>query len=148
MLLILFVCSEINSLLCSVPQEADNLQTVIQLKSANVVGGQEECQSISSPFCWRLPQIVTSVSRFLLTSLFQQGPWWTSLGFYQCHCLPLGGNNFLLLLTLGLSLCTLVDFLALLTLLSSALLSNSSDEGQLCFPNEILHLSESYFLHL
>lgn len=55
----LIVCSEIISLLRSIPQEAENLQTIIQVRSMDVVGGWRAgdflpLSAVGSPLWWLL----------------------------------------------------------------------------------------------
>lgn len=121
-----FVCSEIKSLLCSAPQEADNLQATVQLRPTSAVGNQKAGRRmavITSLSC-RLTEAVTSLPRSLWTfppmrSLME------SPGSCQHHRLPLNGRNFLLLLILGLSPSSLVGFLLLVMLCKYFLVSDS-----------------------
>lgn len=97
MLLLLLVCSEFNPLLCSVPQEADNLQTVIQLRPTHVAGGGRAGRRMPE---YLSPQIVTSVPSSLWTSLSTRSL--MGISWVLLMSLPSSGwCNFPLLLILG-----------------------------------------------
>lgn len=115
--------SEINSLLCSVPQKADNMKTLIQLRTTNLVrlGDRKKDARVAL----HLPAAGSSKWWHLFPDLSGHPfPMW-SLMFCSwvliMHGLLLVGSKFLLLLILGLYLCAMACFLVLLTLFSSSL---------------------------